>query len=167
MNFELSGGSLYIQDTNGKPELFAEDVYGVAELQESATEALSMYYNLKNSASLSCEMKYFDLDLLDKICDTAPTGYFILQYQRPIMIQARWNKKQRIRKKWLKRYGMKPDTVRVDVHANTLEYYPVQPVDECWHDGICAVSHGFEFETHDQEYILRPDQKRRGLKIEW
>jgi hypothetical protein len=153
MNFELSGGALYVQDINGEPELFAEDVCGVADLQESATEALPMYYNLKSSADLSCEMKYFDLDLLDKICDTAPTGHFILQYQRPIMIQARWHKKPRIRKKWLKRYGMKPDTLKIKTNATVVEYHT--------DDG------NFEFETDKLEYIWRPDQKRRGLKIEW
>lgn len=169
MNFELSGGSLYIQDTNGEPELFADDVCGIAELQESATEALSMYYNLKSSASLSCDMSYFDLDLLDKICDSSGlTDHFILQYQHPIMVQARWHKKPRIRKKWLKRYGMRPDTVEVKMDATALEYHPGHILDEqCYDRGICATFGSLEFETHNQEYVLRPDQKRRGLKIEW
>ena len=33
---------------------------------------------------------------------------FYIEYKTPIMIQARWHKKPRINKKWLKRYGYKP-----------------------------------------------------------
>lgn len=169
MSFELSSGSLYIRGINGESELFVDDVYGIAELQTSATEALSMYYNLKSSASLSYEIKHFDLDLLDKICNNSvPTGHFVLQYQRPIMIQARWHKKPRIRKKWLKRYGMKPDVVEVKMDATALEYHPGHILDEqCYDRGICATFDSLGFETHNQEYVLRPDQKRRGIKIEW
>lgn len=169
MNFELNGGSLYIQDINNEPTLFADNVYGVAELQTSVTEELPIHYDLKNSASISYEMQYFDLDLLNKICDNSGlSNYFILQYQRPIMIQARWHKKSRTRKKWLKRYGMKPDSIRVNAHANVLEYHPGHVLDEQYDNrGICATFGSLEFETHNQEYVLRPDQKRRDIKIEW
>ena len=57
-------------------------------------------------------------------------------------------------KKWLKRYGMKSDVVRVKMKATTVE-----------HD---AYSGDFSFEVNGgREYVLRPDQKRRGIKIEW
>lgn len=77
-----------------------------------------------------------------------------LEFDRPIMIQARWHKKPRIRKKWLKRYGMKPDVVKVKMEATTVEYN--------------TNSKNVSFESDGKrEYVLRPDQKRRGLKIEW
>lgn len=150
----LNGGSLYIQKSDGDSILLGENVYGVAEVEMSADEVAPIAYNLNSSASLSFEMKAEDLDLLNSLCgNLVPTGEFILQYEHPIMIQARWHKKARIRKKWLKRYGMKPDTVKVDVYANAINYNPI--------DG------SFDFEEMKRKYILRPDQKRRGIKIEW
>ena len=150
----LNGGSLYIQKSDGDSILLGENVYGVTEVEMSADEVAPIAYNLNSSASLSFEMKAEDLDLLNSLCgNLVPTGEFILQYEHPIMIQARWHKKARIRKKWLKRYGMKPDIVKVDVYTNAINYNPI--------DG------SFDFEEMKRKYILRPDQRRGGIKIEW
>ena len=79
---------------------------------------------------------------------------FTLEFDHPIMIQARWHKKRRICKKWLKRYGMKPDVIKVKMKATTIEYD--------------ANNKDVNLETDGKrEYVLRLDQKRRGLKIEW
>ena len=78
---------------------------------------------------------------------------FTMQYYVPIMVQARWHKKRRICKKWLKRYGMKPDKVLVTMDASAIEYD--------------ASDNTVEFNTKQWTYIWRPDQLRRGLKIEW
>lgn len=152
--FELSSGSLYRKDINNELELFADNVYGVAEAKMSVDEVVPISYDLRHSASLSCEMDFFDLDSLNKICgNSIPTKSFILEYNLPIMIQARWHKKPRIRKKWLKRYGMKPDAVKITTNASAAEY---------------NTDYGsFAFTTDDLKYAWRPDQKRRGLKIEW
>ena len=83
------------------------------------------------------------------------------------MIQARWHKNPRIRKKWLKRFGMKPDTVKVKVDAKVVEYYPKRTFNGQYYDeDILTTSVNFNCETDTLEYIWRPDQKRRGLKIE-
>ena len=76
----------------------------------------------------------------------------VLKHQIPIMIQARWHKNKRINKKWQKRYGMKSDTVRIRANATIGEYHT--------DDG------SFDFEADELEYLWRPDQKRKGLKIE-
>lgn len=76
-----------------------------------------------------------------------------MEYLIPIMVQARWHKKPRIRKKWLKRFGMKTDVIKVKVNATAGEYHT--------NDG------NFDFEIDDMQYFWRPDQKRRELKIEW
>lgn len=70
------------------------------------------------------------------------------------MIQARWHKKRRVCKKWLKRYGMKPDVIKVKMKAAIIEYDANNKDVSLGTDG-------------KREYVLRPDQKRRGLKIEW
>jgi hypothetical protein len=80
------------------------------------------------------------------------TGKFSIEYSVGILVQARWHKKKRINKKWLKRYGMKPDTVKMKAEAHALNYNT--------ETGEC------EFEVDKLEYIWRPDQKRRNLKIE-
>ena len=169
MGFDLNGGFLYMKNINGDLVPLAENVSGVAEVEMSAKEVAPISYNLYNNASLSFEMKSSDLDLLNNLCgDPVPTGNFTMEYKRPIMVQARWHKKARVRKKWLKRFGMKSDTVKVCVDAHALEYHPGHILDEQYDDsGICATFNSFEFETNKQEYILRPDQQRKGLKIEW
>ena len=150
----LNGGSLYMQKPDGDFTLLGENVSGVAEVELSADEVAPISYNLSSDVSLSFDMTYEDLNLLNSFCNSSvPTGRFTLQYEHLIMIQARWHKKARIRKKWLKRYGMKPDVVKVDVYANAINYNPI--------DG------SFDFEENKRRYIFRPDQKRRGIKIEW
>lgn len=78
----------------------------------------------------------------------------------PIMIQARWHKKYRINKKWLKRYGMKKDKVRVryDIDSispdNSYDHYDLSEPKE------------FNFELSNMQYKFRPDQLRRNLKVE-
>jgi hypothetical protein len=169
MGINLSDGALYMKRADEAPVLLGDNVYGVAEVEMSADEVTPMSYHLYNNASLSFEMQLPDLDLLNNLCgNPVPTGNFTLEYKRPIMIQARWHKKPRINKKWLKRFGMKPDTVKVCVDANVLEYHPGHILDEQYDDnGICATFNSFEFEANKQEYIFRPDQLRRGIKIEW
>lgn len=76
-----------------------------------------------------------------------------LSFDIPIMIQARWHKKERIRKKWLKRYGMKPDSVKVEIPQCYANY----------DTGTGQVN----FNTGEIKYKFRQDQLRKGIKIEW
>lgn len=122
------------------------------EYDLSASEVAPISYNVTQSAEISCESAYIYLDLLNNISPLMPSDKFTLQYYINIMIQKRWHKKARVNKKWIRRYGMKPDTVKVLAEATTLDYMP---------DG------SFEFESANHRYILRSDQQRKGLKIVW
>lgn len=154
MGFELSAGTFFIIDNDKTIELgkgipFIEDIENC-----STSENPSHSYSLYNPPSASFEVTGVDLALLNDLCSMPqPNGKFTMNYQRNIMIQARWHKKARIRKKWLKRFGMKPDVVNVVHKAVVGEYHT--------DDGT------FDFETDMPKYLWRPDQKRRGLKIEW
>ena len=78
------------------------------------------------------------------------------EYYIPILTQARWHKKHRINKKWLKRYGMKKDKlwVRCDINSVTPQHPedPYNPV--------------INFELGNIQYKFRPDQLRKNLKME-
>lgn len=152
---EFSGGALFMQKINEDPVLLGDNVVGTAEYELSANEEAPMYIHTNSNKEFTFETTCSNMSLFEKLFyNPYQSSNFTLEFDHPIMIQARWHKKRRIRKKWLKRYGMEPDVVKVKMEAATIEY------DE--------LSRGFSFETNGKrEYVLRPDQKRRGLKIEW
>lgn len=162
-------GTLYIQAPNGEEEILCMGTIPTIDFAESVDETTLRTYGLGDSAELSFDVSYADLEMLNNFCTpTMPTDNFTIEHNIPIMIQARWHKKARIRKKWLKRFGMKPDNIKVRADAHMLEYHPGQILDEQHDDsGICATFDGWEFETNKLEYVLRPDQKRRDLMFEW
>ena len=154
MGFEFNNGTLYTIDSNGRQFEFGNDLYAGLEIDTcSPNEIPDIVYNLKSTgnASFSCETTFADLSCLDyKPFELTKT--FDIEYNVPILVQARWHKKKRINKKWLKRYGMKSDTVKMKATARTLSYNT--------ETGEC------EFEVDKLEYIWRLDQKRKYLKIE-
>ena len=85
---------------------------------------------------------------------------FYVEYYIPILIQARWHKKRRINKKWLKRYGMKEDKILVRCDVDSIgpdnSYDPYDLIE----------SNGFNLELSNMQYKFRPDQLRKNLKIE-
>ena len=105
-------------------------------------------------------------DLLERLM---PHGakYGVLGYfEVPIMIQARWHKKKRINNKWLKRYGMKPDTIKATMNIRELTYNLGHIVDKD-EIGIRSTFDSWNFETDMAIYTYRPDQMRKNLKIEF
>ena len=85
---------------------------------------------------------------------------FNLEYSTPIMVQSRWHKKKRINKKWLKRYGMKQDSILVKCDVKSIS------PDDSYDPYNLVKSQGFNMELGDMQYIFRPDQLRRNLRIE-
>lgn len=168
MNIEFGSGTLFM-DTGHDLTILGSGLSVSAEPEISVDESDKVLFSLNKQPSMFFEVKAADLNLLGNLYNNiAPTGNFTLEYERPIMIQARWHKKARVRKKWLKRFGMKSDVVRVCADAKTLEYNPGHIIDEYkYDDGVCATFCSFEFEANNLRYIWRPDQKRKGLKIEW
>lgn len=60
-------------------------------------------------ATFTCENAVINENLLSELFLPKKTNTFDLQYN--VMVQARRHKKRRINKKWLKRYGYKPQQV--------------------------------------------------------
>ena len=119
----------------------------------SPNDMPEIIYNFQKAmtASFSGEMTLTGLDCLG-YQPFEPTEKFSIEHNVGILVQARWHKKKRVNKKWLKRYGMKTDTVKMKATARTLSYNI--------ETGDC------EFEVDKLEYIWRPDQLRKNLKIE-
>ena len=154
MGLELNGGTLYMMEPNGRQFVLSDDLYGDIEIDTlSPDEIPSIIGSAKSALSVSYEMSMRDINWLSGLTDNqfTPTKNFDIEYNTPILVQARWHKKKRINKKWLKRYGMKPDTVKMKAEAHTLSYNT--------ETGEC------EFEVDKLEYIWRPDQLRKNLKI--
>lgn len=149
---ELGNGTLYMVGSNGKQSILGDIVCGSVEVDTcSPNETPDIHYHLANAANMSLEMSAIDLDCLAyKPFESSKDFWF--EYKIDILSQARWHRKKRINKKWLKRYGMKPDTVKVRARARALNYE--------------YLAGEFDFETDSFEYIWRPDQKRKHLKIE-
>ena len=155
MSIKFSGnGSFFLTTNDNKSMLFDGGISYIEEIEISDNEIPPVTLSLKQnrSASFTCENSCWNVELLDKYFNISTPKEFDLEYNRNIMIQTRWHKKKRVNKKWLKRYGMKPDTIKVIHKASELTYLP---------DGE------IEFDVNRSEYTLRPDQKRKYLKIEW
>lgn len=148
-NIGLGCGSLYLYRDSECVTLM-DGVSLIEESEFSAAEEPLKTYHL-NQKSASFEVSINDFVLLDE-AHSMPDK-FTIEADVPIMIQARWHKKRRISKKWLKRYGMKPDVIKMQTDGVTGEYNPD--------------SGEFSFETKKMTYVLKPHQKRKGIKIEW
>lgn len=156
MGFELSSGTLYMMEPSGKQFELGNISSGLVEIDTLSTdETPNISYNFIKDMSASfeapLEISPRDLSTIYSPMWDLPK-VFDIEHNVPIMIQARWHKKKRINKKWLKRYGMKLDTVKMRAKAHTLSYNT--------ETGEC------EFETNKIEYVWRPDQLRKNLKIE-
>lgn len=152
MGFGLNNGTLYMIDSDGGRFELGDDLCGDIEIDTlSPNEIPDIHFNLTSAANASLEITTTDLEYL-AYKPFEPAKDFWFEFEEEILIQAKWHKKKRINKKWLKRYGMKSDTVKVRAKARALDH------------GYLAGE--FDFETDKLEYIWRPDQKRKNLKIE-
>jgi hypothetical protein len=76
-----------------------------------------------NSATFSCESPtIINEELFNELCRPSNSSEFTMEWDTPILVQVRWHKKARTRKKWLKRYGYKKDVVRTIAKARQGEY---------------------------------------------
>lgn len=145
--------------------------YGTLEPVYTADNINSLVTTEVDTYSLSQEVltfnheAYFEAELIDMpplltyTTDLSDKPLYIA-YTVPAMVQARWHKKHRINKKWLKRYGMKKDTVVVRYNVESV--YPSTHYDPL---GMTEhVEYGMTFSN--MEYKFRPDQLRRNLKLE-
>ncbi len=127
-----------------------------SEIESSSLSKEVLQFN--HSASFEGELTDCS-SLLHCVADLNSKPLYIECYI-PIMIQARWHKKYRINKKWLKRYGMKKDKVRVRYDVDSIS------PDDSYDPYDLIESKEFNFELSNMQYKFRPDQLRRNLKIE-
>ena len=152
MNFDLTGGTLFVK-TDDKYIRLGDNVTGTAEVEFSAEEIPPVVYNLNKTAEFTGNLDYNEE--LFRVCKDTALNEWSLEYSVPIKIQARWHKKLRIRKKWLKRYGMKDDAIKVVCKTAAITTYP---------EDTDLVN--VEFMADSIKYILRPDQMRKGIIVE-
>ena len=100
-------------------------------------------------ATLSCVDATMNQDLFNELCAPSRSLGFIIEGETPILIQARWHKKARIRKKWLKRYGYKEDGVKTIMKAKYGSFN--KETGEC------------DIEVESIEYKFKPYQLQREV----
>ena len=167
-NITFSPGKAWISDLAGN-QIMSSDNYTIEEFVTPLSDKAGLEYtnNLSSigSAEFTCENVQLNTSLLDSMLE-APKTPVKVYWDMPIMIQARWHKKSRVNKKWLKRYGMKPDVIKVEMNIKELTYEPGHTVgyDET---SIRSTFNSWNFETDIPIYKYRPDQMRRNLKIQW
>ena len=158
MNFEMNSGMFY---KNDEPWMSVDSASMLsATYEDIGSEKLSFNVN----AEFSADLTYVNYDLFDKLCRPQESSKFKIVAEVPIMIQARWHKKRRINKKWLKRYGMKPDVVKIEMDADSLEYTPGEIIDYT-DTGIVGTYNSFDFKTQEIRYVFREDQLRKNRKM--
>ena len=101
-------------------------------------------------ATLSCVDATMNQDLFNELCAPSRSLGFIIEGETPILIQTRWHKKARIRKKWLKRYGYKEDKLKTIMKAKYGEFNT--------ETGECDI------EVESIEYIFKPYQLQREVR---
>lgn len=139
-----------ITDFNGISNVIVE-----SEIESSSLKKEKLSFN--HEASFECELTDCS-SLLNYVTDLNDKPLYV-EYYIPILIQARWHKKKRVNKKWLKRYGMKKDKVWVKCDVNSIS------PDNSYDPYDLEESGGFNIEISNMQYKFRPDQIRRNLKI--
>ena len=153
MNFELDTGTLkMINRETGEvhdwgeitPMSLEQEVWSPNEELEKTIKGIY------NSATFSCEGATINQALFNELCKSSTPLGFTIEGNTPILIQARWHKKARIRKKWLKRYGYKEDKVKTIMKAKYGEFNK--------ETGECNI------EVESIEYIFKPYQLQREVR---
>lgn len=138
-------------------ETIFDDIGDIVIETEVETHSLSNEkLSFTNEVTLDVDMK--DLFLLNYVTDYNDKPLYI-EYRTPIMTQARWHKKNRINKKWLKRYGMKKDNVLVRCDVESIS--PNTNCDPYYSTAFVEYSITFG----NMQYKFRPDQLRKNLKM--
>jgi hypothetical protein len=121
MGFKLTGGKL-INQTNNKELCDIADLNdGICTTELSAD--VSPAYHITTTATLSGNFDYVNAEAL-KSLTAQPTKNFYCEYDIPILIQKRYHKKNRINKKWIKRYGFKKGVIHCEAPASTIKTTP-------------------------------------------
>ena len=151
---ELKSGNIYMMDGD-EPFCEFNNVNGFVELDIDTYSLGQEIIKFNNTASFEAEITDYS-PLVAYTTDLSDRPLSI-EYRVPIMIQARWHKKPRINKKWLKRYGMKKDSILVKARADSITY-------DTGRENQYEL--GYTMTLDDMHYEFRPDQLRSNLKME-
>lgn len=135
-----------------------ENVTIESEIDTSSLTKEKLSFN--HEASFECELT--DCSLLFDYVNDLSSSPFYAEYYMPILVQARWHKKPRINKKWLKRYGMKKDMVLVRCNIDSFG----QSASRDPYDSIEPEATECSMTLSDMQWKFRADQLRRNLKME-
>ena len=153
MGFELGSGFLKIIDRDTNETLDLGEVTSMEmEVEEwsNKEEPERMVKGFTNPGMFSCEgATVFNQELFDELCKSSTPSEFTIECETPILIQARWHKKARIRKKWLKRYGYKEDNVKIIMKAK--------------YGSFNKETGESDIEVESIEYIFKPYQLHREV----
>ena len=128
-----------------------KDITIESEIEPISLSKEKLFFN--HNASFGCELTNFS----PKLYYETEKKPFDIEYYLPIMTQARWHKKHRINKKWLKRYGMKKDSILVKAKVSDITF-------DTERENKYEIE--WDMNIEDKQCIFRPDQLRRNLKIE-
>ena len=153
MEFELGTGTLTMMNRETgevhdwgeiTPMSLEQEVWSPNE------EAEKTIRGIFNSTTISGIDATINQDLLNELCKPSRSLGFTIEGETPILIQARWHKKARIRKKWLKRYGYKEDRVKTIMKAKYGSFN--KETGEC------------DIEVESIEYKFKPYQLHREVR---
>ena len=139
-----------------------KDVTIESEVESSSFSKEKLTFN--HEASFECELMNcsslfnFTTDPNDKLS--------YMECYAPIWVQARWHKKPRINKKWLKRYGMKKDEVLVRCEVDSIALDNSREPYDNPHNLVKPETAEFNISFSNMRFEFRPDQLRKNLKIE-
>ena len=169
-NITFAPGKAWISDLAGN-QIMSFDNCTIEEFVTPLSDKAELEHTINLSsignAEFTCENVQLNTSLLDSMLE-APKTPAKVYWDMPIMIQARWHKKNRVNKKWLKRYGMKPDAIKVEMNIRALECIPehIDNESRC-KTSLSCIYNSWNFETDMPIYKYRPDQMCKNLKIEF
>ena len=153
MEFELGTGTLTMMNKE------TGEVYDWGEISPMSLEVETWsnkeepektIKGFTRPATFSCENTTINQELFNELCKPSTSLGFTIEGETPILIQARWHKKARIRKKWLKRYGYKEDKVKTIMKAKYGSFN--KETGEC------------DIEVESIEYKFKPYQLHREVR---
>ena len=153
---ELKSGSLTIL-RDDEPVCEFGNVNGFIESEIEPCSLGQEVISFNHEATFEVELK--DCSPLMTYTTDLSGRPFCIEYKTPIMVQARWHKKPRINKKWLKRYGMKKDCI-----ITRCDIISMETNNDC--ENPYEIEHKFNLNLSSMEYEFRPDQLRKNLKME-
>lgn len=106
MSFKIKGiDKFYIKSEDDNTLMKVNEISDC----ELSTEAYSPNYKIKNFLSGTLKMDNSSIDFINNL--TSPNNFYV-EFNIPILVQAKYHKKSRINKKWIKRYGFKRDFIQ-------------------------------------------------------